>query len=633
MADANVLLKISADVGNAITGLNSFVELVGKAGSAIAAFAKENDLFIRTMRRANVDIADADKATAGLIDTVALYQQQTKLANAGVNVTSRAYKAMAVAAAQMGKVTGDATGEFRKLTEAVAKGSTRALKEHGIELDNTEDLALAQAEAIAKLTEKYGDASVEVETLSEGIYVLGNNVGTTTGHLWDAVQGATGLGKVLNGFNDNLSAINRQLEIGRTFGDLWSEMTAKMRLHAVELLAPLAELETSFRKLMGMSGIGGLSQAFITMAEGAITDYENKVDERKTAESKFEAEKFIQEQLAALGFLGGGVSGRTKKTTTKKKKDKRLSAAERRAQELAGMDAAAAAAIGGDSDDIEFDIVDSYLSEFGGLNEQGLLQAGGAAGVGDIFGPGAATDLPPGAMSVLTDEEREEKARRLKEITEEQEELFAKLHSEWVERWNINTNMSETWSEAWTSAIDQVDHKMTILSSVMAGFEDVTRGVVSTIAKGEKITVKAVADMVKGVALQIGIEAQVQALMNTAKAIGEAVSSWGASPRVEGFAAAAAAYQATAVLAFGVAAGAGAVGKNAGGGRGGGGGRARAGYGGNMSRRDYSNSMAGRSTGEETTVKVVLEGDADGLFRAIVDKNEQAKQAGEQGIA
>ena len=189
------------------------------------------------------------------------------------------------------------------------------------------------------------------------------------------------------------------------------------------------------------------------------------------------------------------------------------------------------------------------------------------------------------------------------------------------EYWNQSVDFSRNWSEAWIQSIDEVDAKMAIISTTMRGFEDVTRGVVSTIAKGGKMTVKAVADMVKGVALNIGIEATVQALMNTAKAIAEGVSSWGASPRIEGFATAAASYAATAAVAFSVAGAAGSISRSRGGGK-------TKTPSANYSERDFADSMAGRHRDQGGSVTVILQGDAESLFKAVVVENDRSMQSG-----
>ena len=272
---------------------------------------------------------------------------------------------------------------------------------------------------------------------------------------------------------------------------------------------------------------------------------------------------------------------------------------------------------GGDGYDMDFvadaeaeeSLVDDLLSRAGGdrLEESGI---GGQAGIYSVKDPFAKTP----------DEIQEEinKRRELAELR------TAELEAERA-YWNQSIDHSRTWSESWIQSIDEVDARMSVITTTMRGFEDVTRAVVRTIAMGGKMTVKAVAEITKGVALQIGIEATIQALMNTAKAIAEGVSSWGASPRVAGFASAAATYTATAAMAFGVAGGAGMLARK--------GGSSGARESSSVPARDYSDSMAGRRESGNTEVTVILQGDAEGLFRAVVQQNERSMMAGNQSMS
>ena len=68
------------------------------------------------------------------------------------------------------------------------------------------------------------------------------------------------------------------------------------------------------------------------------------------------------------------------------------------------------------------------------------------------------------------------------------------------------------------------------------------------------MTVRAVTDMVKGVAMAIGIEATIKTVMELAEGIRAIASSYGADPMAEVHFAAAAQYGITAALAFAVSA-------------------------------------------------------------------------------
>lgn len=135
--------------------------------------------FGQIVRRNNTDMTDFNKATKGLIDTTESYIGANKMQVAGLRLTADQMAAVGRAAISTAQATGqDATAAYIRLTESISKGSSRALRELGIDLENTEDLTLAQQEAIDKLTEKFGSANIEIETSRERFFALNNTIGT-----------------------------------------------------------------------------------------------------------------------------------------------------------------------------------------------------------------------------------------------------------------------------------------------------------------------------------------------------------------------------------------------------------------------------------------------------------------------
>ena len=189
---ANILLEISSRMGpGGLASLQAGINMVVSMGRVIVDTITDLDKFSLAFRRNEIAIDELERRTYGMIDTLEELYQAGKLAEAGVKVTEEQLAILGVAAVNFAKSTGeDATQAFVRLTDSIAKGSTRALKEFGVDLENTEDLVLAQQEAVQKLTEKFGGMTTKIETSTEAMFALQNNVGTLAGLLWDKLQPA-----------------------------------------------------------------------------------------------------------------------------------------------------------------------------------------------------------------------------------------------------------------------------------------------------------------------------------------------------------------------------------------------------------------------------------------------------------
>jgi hypothetical protein len=150
----------------------------------------------------------------------------------------------------------------------------------------------------------------------------------------------------------------------------------------------------------------------------------------------------------------------------------------------------------------------------------------------------------------------------------------------------------------------------------------------NAIVGSSKLTVSAVAEMVKGVALSVGIEATILGLIELGHMIAAAASSWGMSPEVEMHAAAFAQYAVTAAAAFAVAGAESAVAGSRGGSSASPTGT-RTGQG-NYGSPGYSDVSGGGD--KQVNVNVSLHGDAAGVFRVVDEENERRSRNGQTTI-
>jgi hypothetical protein len=188
-------------------------------------------------------------------------------------------------------------------------------------------------------------------------------------------------------------------------------------------------------------------------------------------------------------------------------------------------------------------------------------------------------------------------------------------------------SFAKSFKEAWGSALNSTNAgAMTAIS-----LQNSLRGAMTLVANaafnGAKVTVKAVADMVKGIAIALGIESSLKALYAFAEAIMAAAKK--EYDVAAEFAAAGAEYTATAAIAFAVAGGAAAIG-----------GRSttqaassvtgtRTG-GGSYGSPGYAN-VNGNNGG--TNVTIVLEGEAGDIFRVVKTENTRRSYSGQESFS
>lgn len=207
----NIIFKIGQS-GSAATAAKIAVvtAAVGLLAKKTWDATKHAERFRQMTKRATADMSTFGQETKGLIDTFESFKSANRLTAAGINATEEQINSIGKAAIELARSTdGNATAAFDRLTSSVAKGSTRALKELGIDIENTEDLVAAQAEALDKIVKKYNDYSISIETAEERMFRLKNVAGTLKDQL-------------MLGILDSFAA-----EAG-TAGSLVNELTEKM---------------------------------------------------------------------------------------------------------------------------------------------------------------------------------------------------------------------------------------------------------------------------------------------------------------------------------------------------------------------------------------------------------------------
>lgn len=190
MADANVMLRIGSSVGPG--GFASLEAAINMSRQLIATgyqHMEQLDQFAVVMRNVNMEMVNyADAAAKGQVDTFAIMKQMGAFAEVGLKATKEQWAALTKAADAYSDRTGKKTTEvFEQLTDSIIRGTSRGLIPFGIQLDETEDKAKAQQEALKKLTERYSGVTATIDDTTGAVFALKNSFDTTMGVIWEGV--------------------------------------------------------------------------------------------------------------------------------------------------------------------------------------------------------------------------------------------------------------------------------------------------------------------------------------------------------------------------------------------------------------------------------------------------------------
>jgi hypothetical protein len=320
---AKAVLEVVAKKGvGGFADLQALGQILVGLASKVKDAVVEADKFNQVLRNVTIDIGPADKATKGLIDTFELMRSANKFTAAGMEMTADQFKIVSVAATDFAQKTGiDATESMKRLTESISKGSSRALKELGIDLEESEDQVLAQAEAMDKLTEKYGDATVEIETLSEAMYSVKNNFETTTSLMssqLDMLVGGDGLVDAIAQMSDGWAKFNTAM---MDSPNLMRDTIFMM----FDLLSSSKDLTIWMSKvpaLLKAAFSGGDVQGVINDMVRSTQAGQKYIQARRDDIYSQGVNKIVQEneasKLAAAGRSGGRGGGKKKKKNGKR---------------------------------------------------------------------------------------------------------------------------------------------------------------------------------------------------------------------------------------------------------------------------------------------------------------------------
>ncbi len=635
MASENIIFRIGSALGpGGFASIQAAGQMLVGLANKIEAVVAENDKFSQAYRRLTIDISEADSATKGLIDTYAMMQMANKMQQAGVKMTETDFKNAMVAATDYAKATGgDATEAAKRLTDSISKGSTRALKEMGIDLKNTEDLALAQAEALEKLAIRADGLTIEIETATESFYVLGNNVGTFTGLLWDSLKSMEHGDGVVGTFNSVLAEMNAELmaspDAFLNYNLSLDAVVEGVMEAGVSLVEYLIEPLIRVQELLGFTG-GAMRQWVDTMRTSfdemksnrlAVYEIEKAIEEKKVREEKAGRK---QRQFTGLGKgkkgkgkgKGGGWGEQSELDDAMVFNDLAAEGAEAPDYSEWGPDSEMQDAQTFDSMAKDLEVMHEKIEatiELEDLEKQ-TAQARANRAVERQYRYDQLME-----QELMLEDMRLDAALRREE--EELQRLFVLEES---------INLSQQWADAWNSAMNKVSAGGLAATGVMDVMHAAVAAGVNAAIKGQQSFAEGLRQAVVQVGSAIAIEAGFNAALQVAFAMADFARPFGTGA-AEGalHMASAAQFLATAVIAGGSAAIAHAAAPSSAsapsGSPGSGPGSAYEGSGGSSVGSAPSYSGGGQ---QEVNVTIELKDGEEGLFRAVRRENERSSQEG-----
>jgi hypothetical protein len=212
--NSNIIFTVGSKLGpGGFASLKAGIDMLVAIGNKIVEITEDLDKSAQAWERTNkAAVVMADTAAAGLIDTGVIVKEHNALMRAGVKITDEQFKTIAVRTVELAQATGqDATEAFKRLTTSIKTGSTRALREYGVDLKTSGTLTEKQTDAVKKLTEGFEDLTVSAQTSTERLFALKNNIGTLATTLWSESGSSDTVAFALDEVNTALGDFNKEL--------------------------------------------------------------------------------------------------------------------------------------------------------------------------------------------------------------------------------------------------------------------------------------------------------------------------------------------------------------------------------------------------------------------------------------
>jgi hypothetical protein len=515
-----VMSKLSAVMGDAAKQALDYEDWIGKDVEAIKG--------MRT-------------ASAGLISDLDLMKARTRLLNGDFALTEKQLQAVTKATIHYTRVNKtEFSDSLKKVTDIITRGTSRGMKDLGINVDLLGKATTKTADAVNLITGRFGDMDIEALNTNERLDQMKNAYNNIVGSIGAAILSSdwfvsaikrvsSAAQSLMKGIQADSGPRGRVMATGREIG---------RKQERLRDLRKQARTELSKRKIAPSGGVAGMFGAATHAAMGtkavpvASAELRAEID---TTKRQIEALKARQgDEQRAWKAINDARTARDEaaRKAAKKRADelRRKNAARRRGGSPWGM-----------------------LST-GELHRTGAIGEGIAAGIGGV-GAGLMGGVAGGAAGAGADFSRVTQAVDAEAVSHDAAAAAAKKHADQLAQLaQIATTTDESIQGMVTGSLAN------LAGGLWAAADAAIQG-------GEAMGT-AVAKMVKATLLGVAQEATVLALFQTAKGIA-ALATIVTAPLAAGHFAAAAKFGAVAAIAGvgGLAMGAAGVGGGGGGAR------------------------------------------------------------------
>jgi len=238
--------KLGATMTAAGVAANIATGLLNKLSSALKWGARTALEYEDKIKGNEAAVTALRTATGGLVGSLALVRAQNRLTTGDFQMTEEQVSAVAKAAVVAGRnLHIDFETALDRISKGIQTGSSRALKELGVNIDLTGTASEKSARAIEAITDRFGGMDVEASNANERIAQLKNKLDDAIGRLGSAVVGSDAFKDAIDGIAKAIDTAIPYLEkfiqgVAQTFKDF------KAKEHPLQTLTVGAKLHEDF---------------------------------------------------------------------------------------------------------------------------------------------------------------------------------------------------------------------------------------------------------------------------------------------------------------------------------------------------------------------------------------------------
>lgn len=267
---ADAIRKLASGFGAAFHAAVEFEDLVGKNTASLKGL---------------------QTATAGLVPAVELARMRQRLMASDLGLTTSQMETVAKAAMQLSRITEqDLTSSMDQVTKAINSGSTRAIRDLGIQIDVTGTTSQKSAAILKELQTRFGGLTFEAENTEERIAQLKTTLTDTIGELGSAILRSETMTLTFEGLSSGAKMASILM---RGFAGSLSPLSKEFRnvtLEGVRFMSLIPGMGRGFKELE--KNLGKLSKlySYYDSTQDAIAQAQSTASDAQSLGKKYSTE-------------------------------------------------------------------------------------------------------------------------------------------------------------------------------------------------------------------------------------------------------------------------------------------------------------------------------------------------------